>query len=51
MKIVVAPDSFKGSLTASEAAERHGAGIRQACPSAEIAVLKCPWPTAAKAQR
>ena len=39
MKIVVAPDSFKGSLSASEAAEAIGAGIRQACPDAEIVLL------------
>ncbi len=36
MKIVVAPDSFKGSLSASEAAEAMAAGIRQVCPHAEI---------------
>jgi len=36
MRVVVAPDSFKGSLTAAEAAEYIAAGINLACPTALI---------------
>ena len=36
MKIVVAPDSFKGSLSAREAAEAMAAGIRRARPDAVV---------------
>lgn len=36
MKIVVAPDSFKESLTASEAADAVEEGFRQVFPEAEI---------------
>jgi glycerate kinase len=36
MKIVVAPDSFKGSLTAVDAAEAMAAGARRVFPDAEI---------------
>lgn len=36
MRIVVAPDSFKGSLTAIEAAEHIAAGVRQAAPESEV---------------
>jgi len=39
MKIVIAPDSFKGSLTAFQAAEAIASGIRQACPHADIILL------------
>lgn len=39
MKIVVAPDSFKGSLTAVEAAEAMAAGARRVFPDAEIVRL------------
>jgi glycerate 2-kinase len=39
MKIVVAPDSYKGSLTALEAARAIEAGIRSADPAADIVVL------------
>ena len=35
MKIVVAPDSFKESLTASEAADAVEEGFRQVFPEAE----------------
>lgn len=35
-KILVAPDSFKGSLTALEACEAMTTGIRRALPDAEI---------------
>ncbi len=36
MKIVVAPDSFKGSLTALQAAEAVEQGLRRVFPNAEI---------------
>jgi len=36
MKIVVAPDSFKGSLDAVEAAHAIGRGVKKAVPDAEI---------------
>jgi len=38
MKILVAPDKFKGSMSAAEAAEAMAAGIRKALPQAEIIV-------------
>ena len=36
MRIVCAPDSFKGSLDAADAAEAMAAGIRAAFPSADV---------------
>ncbi|BCT77533.1 glycerate kinase [Sinomonas cyclohexanicum] len=36
MKIVLAPDKFKGSLTAAEVAEALAAGIREVLPEAEL---------------
>ncbi|MGB9594975.1 MAG: glycerate kinase [Candidatus Poribacteria bacterium] len=36
MKIVIAPDSFKGNLTAKEVADAIEVGIRRILPSAEI---------------
>jgi len=36
MKIVVAPDSFKGSLTAIEVSDAIGQGVREIFPEAEI---------------
>jgi glycerate kinase len=39
MKIVIAPDSFKGSLTALDAAEAMERGVRAACPDAETDIL------------
>jgi len=36
MKIVVAPNSFKGSLSATQAAAAIAAGVRQAMPDAEV---------------
>jgi len=39
VRVVVAPDSFKGSLGAAEAAEAIAAGVRQARPDADIVVL------------
>ncbi|MEU6646483.1 glycerate kinase [Saccharomonospora sp. NPDC046836] len=40
MRVVIAPDKFKGSLTAVEAAEAIGAGVRDAVPDAEVTL--CP---------
>jgi glycerate 2-kinase len=40
IKIVIAPDSFKGTLTAPQAAIALTAGLRQALPNASI--LQCP---------
>ncbi len=40
MKILIAPDKFKDALDAQGVAEALAAGVRQACPSAEIVV--CP---------
>ena len=39
MRILLAPDSFKGSLTALEAAEALAAGIRRVRPETEIVLL------------
>lgn len=39
MRIVVAPDKFKGSVTAEEAAEHIAAGIREVLPDAQITLL------------
>lgn len=39
MKIVCAPDSFKGSVSAAEAAAAMARGARQSCPGAEILEL------------
>ena len=39
MKVIVAPDSFKGSLTAVEAAQAMAAGISDADPSIETVML------------
>jgi len=39
MKIIIAPDSFKGSLTAAQAAEAMVAGVRRARPDAEIILI------------
>ncbi|MCW6003982.1 glycerate kinase [Micromonospora sp. CPCC 205371] len=40
MRVVVAPDKFKGSLTAVQAAEAIGAGVRDAAPQARVRL--CP---------
>lgn len=37
-RVVVAPDKFKGSLTAVEAAEAIGAGVHDALPDADVAL-------------
>ena len=37
--VVIAPDKFKGSLTAAEAAERIAAGILRAAPGTELRLL------------
>ncbi|WP_336776679.1 glycerate kinase [Paenibacillus sp. MMO-58] len=39
MKIVIAPDSFKGSLSAASAAEAIAQGIRRCAPDADIVKL------------
>ena len=39
MRIVVAPDKFKGSVSAEEAAEHIAAGIREAQPDAQVTIL------------
>ncbi|TCK18644.1 glycerate kinase [Thiogranum longum] len=39
MKIVIAPNALKGSLSAAQAAEALAAGCRQAAPQAELVVL------------
>ncbi|WP_242911100.1 glycerate kinase [Actinomadura terrae] len=36
MRVVVAPDSFKGSLTARDACAAIAAGVRRAAPAAEV---------------
>ena len=36
MKVIVAPDKFKGSLSAPEAARAIGRGVARACPSARV---------------
>ena len=36
MKVVVAPNAFKGSLTASQAAAAMARGVREAFPDAEV---------------
>ncbi|MHB0911909.1 MAG: glycerate kinase [Armatimonadota bacterium] len=39
MKIVIAPDSFKGSLTASEVADAVAVGLLRAVPNAELDIV------------
>lgn len=39
MRIVVAPDSFKGSMTAAQAAAAMTAGIRRALPDADVVAV------------
>ncbi|WJY26866.1 glycerate kinase [Sporosarcina trichiuri] len=39
MKILIAPDSFKGSLTAGDAAAAIAAGVQQAVPGADCVLL------------
>jgi glycerate kinase len=39
MKIVIAPDSFKGSLSAADAAEAMAAGVKQVFPNAETVLI------------
>ena len=39
MKFIIAPDSFKGSLSASEAANAIARGIRSVCSNAEIVLV------------
>lgn len=39
MKFLIAPDSFKGSLSAAQAAEAMAGGVRRARPDAEVVLL------------
>ncbi len=39
LKILLAPDSFKGSLSAAQAAEAMEAGVRRARPDAQVVLL------------
>ena len=39
MKIVCAPDSFKGTFTAPEAAAAMAAGVRRVAPNADVVEL------------
>ena len=39
MKILIAPDSFKGALSAKEAADAIEAGIKRALPDAEFSKI------------
>lgn len=39
MRIIIAPDSFKGSLAAAEAAAAMAVGVRRAHPDAQVALL------------
>ena len=39
MKIIICPDSFKGSCTAAEAAGAIARGVKQIIPKAEIVCL------------
>ena len=39
MRILIAPDSFKGSLSALAAAEAMARGVRAVFPEAEVALL------------
>ena len=39
MRIVIAPDSFKGSLTAVQAAEAMAAGVKRIFPQAELELV------------
>lgn len=39
MKVIVAPDKLKGSLTAAEAATAIASGVRAAAPDAEVVVM------------
>jgi len=39
VKIIIAPNALKGSLSATQAAEALAAGCHQAAPQAELVVL------------
>lgn len=38
-RVLIAPDKFKGSLTAAEAADRIAAGVRRAAPADRKSVV------------
>ena len=40
MRVVLAPNAFKGSMTATEATEAMARGVLHACPEAEV--IKVP---------
>jgi glycerate kinase len=42
MHVLIATDKFKGSLSASEAAEAMSEGVRAACPESNKGVRKVP---------
>src|SRR5438045_852237 len=39
MKILIAPDKFKGTLSAREVADAIGAGLREILPDAQIEIV------------
>jgi glycerate kinase len=39
VKVVIAPDSFKGSLSAQDVAAAMAEGVRRACPDAEVDLI------------
>lgn len=47
MRIIIAPDSFKGSLTAAEVAASIERGVKKSYPRQKPSLF--PWPTAVKA--
>ena len=48
MKIVVAPQEFKGSLSAVQVAQAMAEGLRRALPDATLTLVL--WPTAGRAR-
>ena len=50
LTVVVAPDSFKGSLPAHEVAAAIEVGLRDAVPGGESRYCDARWPTAARAR-
>jgi glycerate kinase len=48
MKIVIAPDKFKGSLPATQVAAAIAAGLRAALGPGEAELVTTRWPTAAR---
>jgi glycerate kinase len=48
MRVVVAPDKFKGSLTAAQVAARVAAGLVRAAPGAEVGAALAGWADAVR---